>query len=540
MSRSRIKPMEGYKPLKFTAKDRSLLDKSPEEGLKRIKAKVQANVIMALAGSYTGASRSKRQFGSWQTSIGDADADINFDLPTLRERSRDLIRNNPLATGALHTKVGNVVGTGLSLKASVDADYLGMTPEQANEWNRNTEREYNLWAESPNCDIERTSNIYGLQDLAFRSVLENGDALALPLFVERPGVVYSSVIQLVEADRLVNRDWARDTDKLSGGVEKDDYGAPKNYHVLEQHPGAFMRSSKNWTWQIIPAFGADTGRRNVIHLYRKLRIGQTRGVPDLAPVISALKQLGDYTEAELTAALVAGLFTVFIKSENGDLPGGLTTDTSDSSRADQQSIKMGAGAIVGLGDNESIETANPGRPNAAFDPFVLAILRQIGVALELPFEVLVMHFQSSYSASRAALLQAWKFFRARRAWLADNFCQPIYEAWMWEAVALGRISAPGFMQDPAIRAAYLKASWIGDAQGQIDPLKEAQANALMEDRGWKTAEEVTAEMTGGDWEEKHKQRAKEHQMRVAADLEPKVTVLQVPADNNNGDTNSGN
>ena len=37
------------------------------------------------------------------------------DLPALRERSRDLIRNAPLATGAINTVVvTNVVGTGQS------------------------------------------------------------------------------------------------------------------------------------------------------------------------------------------------------------------------------------------------------------------------------------------------------------------------------------------------------------------------------------------------------------------------------------------
>lgn len=525
VTRARIQ--QALQSVKPNLLDRIITTFDPERGFARYRARVS----LAMSGAYVGAKRGKRQFAEWQTSAGDADADTLLDLPALRERSRDLSRNNPLAAGIFNTKVGNVVGTGLALKSTIDAEFLRLTPEQAAAWERNTEREFRLWCESPNCDITRTSNFYGLQDLAFRSVLENGDAFALPLFKERDGVLYSTVIQLVEADRCVNKDWKRDSAKLAGGVEKDDSGAPVNYHFLKQHPGAMARTAKGWEWDIIPAFGANTGRRNVIHLYRKLRIGQTRGIPDLAPVISALKQLGDYTEAELTAALVAGMFTVFIKSQDPGNPLGPLSTDANSGRADDQSIKMGPGAIASLGEGEDITTANPGRPNAAFDPFVLAILRQIGVALELPFEVLVMHFQSSYSASRAALLQAWKFFRARRGWLADHFCQPIYEAWMHEAVALGRIPAPGFLQDPAIRAAYLGSEWVGDAQGQIDPLKEAQANALMEDRGWKTAAEITAELTGGDWEAKHSQRAKEHRMRVEADLEPRVTLLEVPADN---------
>ena len=83
---------------------------------------------------------------------------------------------------------------------------------------------------------------------------------------------------------------------------------------------------------------------------------------------------------------------------------------------------------------------------------------------------------------------------------------------MWEAVSIGRIAAPGFLQDPAIRAAYLGSEWIGDAPGQIDPLKEAQAAKLMEEMNWKTATENTAELTGGDWDVKVQQRIREQRI----------------------------
>lgn len=106
--------------------------------------------------------------------------------------------------------------------------------------------------------------------------------------------------------------------------------------------------------------------------------------------------------------------------------------------------------MIGLAPGEKVSSVDPGRPNAAFDPFVMAILRQIGVALEIPFELLVKHFTASYSAARAALLEAWKFFYTQRKWLADNFCQPVYEAWLTEAVLSGRVSAPGFFDDPLV------------------------------------------------------------------------------------------
>jgi len=177
------------------------------------------------------------------------------------------------------------------------------------------------------------------------------------------------------------------------------------------------------------------------------------------------------------------------------------------------------GDILELKPGEKVHDSNPARPNTSFDPFVTSILRQIGVALELPYEILVKHFTASYSAARAAMLDAWKFFLGRRAWLARSFCQPIYETWLTEAVALGRIAAPGFFTDPLIRKAWLGSEWVGPSRGQIDELKEIKAARERIAAGVSTISEVTAEMTGGDWERKHAQRVKEATLRQAAGLE---------------------
>ncbi|MFQ5737338.1 MAG: phage portal protein, partial [Thermodesulfobacteriota bacterium] len=193
--------------------------------------------------------------------------------------------------------------------------------------------------------------------------------------------------------------------------------------------------------------------------------------------------------------------------------------------------KRAPGAMIGLAPGEKVNSVDPGRPNAAFDPFVMAILRQIGVALEIPFELLVKHFTASYSAARAALLEAWKFFVVQRKWLADNFCQPVYEAWLTEAVLLGRVPAPGFFDDPLLRKAYLGAEWIGPARGMIDESKEIKAAQMRVDMGVSNLDEETAALTGGDWERKHWQSVKEHRMRSEAGLIGGNT----PAQDNDGE-----
>jgi lambda family phage portal protein len=210
--------------------------------------------------------------------------------------------------------------------------------------------------------------------------------------------------------------------------------------------------------------------------------------------------------------VVSSCFTVFIKTPQGDSE--LLSKHPSHYATHNDDYKLGNGTIIDLAEGEDISTVNPGRPNAQFDPFVQSVLRQIGVALELPFEVLIKHFTASYSAARAALLEAWRFFMAKREWLAQYFCQPVYEAWFLEAVCSGRIQAPGFMDgDPAIRAAYCGTHWIGAAPGQIDPLKEIQAARERIDAGISTLSRETAALTGEEWEKTHRQGIKEQKMR---------------------------
>lgn len=489
---------------------------SPEAGVRRLKAKT----VMALYGGYTGARKDRRQTQAWQTVDGSADQVTLPDLPELRERSRDLIRNAPLATGAINTVVTNVVGTGLKLQSRIDRDVLkgvlGNTEEEFEAFERAAEREFRYWAGSKDCDATRGQNFAGLQDLAFRSVLEAGDVFVLRKFVQRPGLRYGTCLQLVEGDRVINPNWQRDTPSLAGGVEKDALGSPLAYHVLQAHPGE-ATNPKSRVWVRLRAYDKD-GNWLVNHLARPIRVGMTRPAPYLAPVIESLKQLDKYTEAELMAAVISSMFSVFIKSED---PDGLAPmeDSSGTSGRDDKDFQLGPGAILDLLPYESVEIADPKRPNAAFDQFVLAVLRQVGVALEIPFELLVKHFTASYSAAQAALLEAWKFFRARREWLAWMFCQPIYEAVITEAVAKGYLNAPGFFSDPMIRAAYLGSEWIGPPRGQIDQLKEGKAARERVDMGISTLAEETAALTGGDWERKHGQRAKEKRLRLEAGLD---------------------
>lgn len=494
-----------------------------------------------MVNGYVGGSPTRRSMSGFLPYGADADSAVNPDLPLLRNRSSWLVRNNALATGAINTVCTNTVGMGLKLQCRIDRAVLGLDDEAASEWESETERKFRFFAESKDCDIARTLTFYAQQDMVLRSTLEKGDVFAAMVFQKRKGNPFGLKFQLIESERVSNPAGMPDTATLSAGVEKDRFGAPIAYHVQNQHPGN-RRSHIERKWERVPAFNSKTKQRVFHHIYRPTRPGQTRGVPYLAPVIELLLQLGRYTEAEAKATLISSLFTVFVTTPTGNgipIASPAATEKKQASTSDEQEIELEGGTVMDLRPGEDIKFADPGRPNTAFDAFVLALSRQIGVALELPFEILVKHFTASYSAARGALLEAWAFYRTRRAWLVQEYCEPGYAAWLDEAVAIGVVAAPGYFQNPFIRHAWLGSIWEGPTMPQIDPLKEVNASQKRIETGISTIQAETARTTGGDWEKNHPQSAKEHKARLEAGLIP-ATASKEPDNDTGPDDNGGN
>ncbi len=503
-------------PLQQNLLDKAIAYVAPAIAAKRL----QARGALALAGGYTGARLDRAALSAWRTTAGSPQSDVIVDLPMLRARSGDLERNAPIASSVISTSATHVVGTGIACNPQIDAEFLGLSEEDATAWQLDTRRRFKAWAESPDCDLGRFLNFYGIQDLALRGTMGRGDIFIITPRVQRKGAKRPKLtLQLVEADRVCNPKRGQDTDVLTDGVEHDPAtGEAIAYHFADRHPGDLR--GKGIEWSRVEARGNATGRRNVLHLFRQLRPGLRRGVPILAPVIEPIKQFTTYTSAELQAAITSGLFSLFVKMDPTAF-GELFDDEAQSliaAKSSQWSGEIESGKAVNLLPGESIETSNPGRPNAEFDNFTTSCLRQIGMAIGIPYEVLVMHFQSSYSAARGALLMAWRFFMSWRDWLATYMCQPIYELWLADEVAAGAIKAPGFFADEIIRHAWCAAQWVGDGPGSIDPVKEVAAAKDRVALGISTLQAESILHDGVDWETKHRQTIKEATARREARL----------------------
>ncbi len=528
---------------------------SPRAALQREADRFKLETIRSFRNSgydESGASRSKNSMKGWRARSLTPQEDIDQNLPTLRQRSRSLFMSAPLATSAIKTNRTNIVGQGLRLKSTIDAEFLHMTHEQAQEWQRAAEREFNFWASKKLCDATRVNNFYEIQQVACLNWLMNGDACCLIEYDKstKKYFPYGLRLHLIESDRvstpqsagtyvdLMARNPAT-KNRIFNGVEVDSRGKVVAYHICSSYPGSNLYPKKTWTR--VKAFGDRTGSPNVLMIYESERAEQYRGVPYLAPVIESLKQLTRYSDAEMMAAVINGFFTVFVTSESGvtDQPFTGVTEEGDNVTDDDISYELGPGMVNVLQPGEKIEIADAKRPATNFDAFVSALAKYIGAALEIPYELLMKSFNASYSASRAAILEAWKAFKMKRTWLANDLCQPVYEMFLAEAIASGHLRAPGFFLDPLIKEAYCKAQWNGPAQGMIDPLKEVNAAEKRISLNLSTHDRETTEMTGGDFESNIRQLQREK--KLIADLEPEKAAAPEPgSDTNNKEEGEGN
>lgn len=465
-----------------------------------------------------GASLRKRALKAFNAMSGSPREDIDYNNYTLRQRGRMLTMSAPIATSAIKTNRTNTIGLGLKLNPRPDKEILGLSSDVAQEWEKKVKAEFNLWAESKrSCDITGKNDLYGLQQLCFYSWLSSGDVFILVKHKEIPNNPYSLKLQVIEADRcstpcegfeaslgITDGKNKENGNRIYDGVEVDADGSVVAYWFRNTYP--YQLTFEKTDWKRVEAYGKETGLPNVIHIMNSERPEQYRGVTYLAPVIEQLLQLRRYTESELTAAVVQSFFTAFVETDANTLDGNPFNEVGDGQPGnednesyDPSEYEMGPGNTVVMNPGEKVVFADPTRPASGFENFFKAVCKQIGAALEIPAELLLKEFTASYSASRGALLEAWKSFKMYREWFARDFCKPVYEIWLSEAIARGRINAPGFFNDPLLHYAWLGSEWIGPSQGQLDPEKEVRAEILAVQHGFTTHEAATARLNGSNW-----------------------------------------
>lgn len=477
-----------------------------EEIKSRALATVDGAVTYRGGSPYDAASTSSVVGREWDAFTGDADDELNG-IQRMRERSRDLYRNNPIGGGAIKTKASSVIGSGLRLQCTINPKLVGLSPEQAREKENLIERYWEMW--SKECDASCQADMSELQDQAYRSMLVSGDSFTMLPLIERKGSPFLLRIKVLDGDKVSNPNFTLDTPSCRAGVQIGQHDEAAGYHFR------FRREMYRDEWKYVPAYGEKSGRRNVIHLMRQDRPGARRGMPMLTIMASLLKQVGRYMDAETMAAVVSSFWTGFIESNNDDALNSTLTQIFQDAGQDAGAIPqydVTPGSIHHLRAGEKISFPAHGRPNTSFGPFMQTLMEFAGMGLEMPYEILMRHYSSSYSASRGARIDWEKVAKIDRSWFNRKWNQEIYETFLWHMVVMGVIDLPGFLEDRFTREAWVSAIWTGDAAGLLDPSKEVDAAIKKINEGLSTRTHEAAGLSGMDYEQILSVIASEQQM----------------------------
>jgi lambda family phage portal protein len=386
---------------------------------------------------YEAASQGRRTKG-WNTGSGDSNQMIKKDLPWLRERSRDLRRNNPYAHKGIELVTNNVVGKGI--KCQFDNDKTGKVSALWKEWTETTA-----------CDYEGRNNLAGLQRLIMDAIVESGEVLVRKRYVndKRFPIQY----QVLESDfldtNLMDGAKAGSSNIIMQGIEFNPDGKRVGYHLYEQHPKSAILTGLSNKSNFIPA-------NEVLHLYRMERPGQIRGVPWLSNCMIRLKDLDGFEDAQLLRAKIASLFVAFIQ------------DISENVECDDESQDLGEkmvpGIIEHLPPGKSIEFANP----PAFDlykDFVNSQLRGIAAGLGVTYEALTQDLsQVNFSSARMGWIEMGRNIDAwRDGIMISGFLNPVQSDFRF------------MLQLNSINADNITHGYIPPRRELIDPEKEISA-----------------------------------------------------------------
>ena len=442
---------------------------------------------------YEGAKFS-RLTADWVTGNTSADSEVYGSAQKLRDRARQLCRDNDYARQALRAIEGNVVGQGIPFQAQVRMLRGGRLDAGVND---QIEQAWKRWTKARHCHTGGKLTFHDIERLAVRACAESGEVFIR--LVKQPfgGSQVPLALEVLEADLLDDglNGRSQQGNEIRMGVEVDTWGRPVAYHFLAFHPGDYQFSNQQISTQRHKRVLAD----EVIHLYRMERPGMTRGITWFASAIQRLHHLSGYEQAEIVRARASSALMGFITSPEGELMG-------DEVMEGERVSSFEPGVFKYLAPGESVTVPQLDAPDGQFEPFLRAMLRAMAAGIGCSYETVSRDFsQTNYSSSRLSLLEDRDHWRILQNWLVENLHQRVFDVWLDMAVLSGALPLANY----EIQAERYKAvRWMPRGWAWVDPAKEVDAYAMAVRNGFKTLSEVVAEQ-GGDIEELMRARRQE-------------------------------
>ena len=439
--------------------------------------------------SYSGASTG-RLFADFVTSSSSADAEIKDNIRILRDRARELARNDSYIARYLNLMVSNVIGkhgVRISSKSRNDNGSLDLAANQL------IEKSWKEWQEIGNCTTNGRLSFLDCQKIFIESLCRDGEVLIRK--IKAPDSPFGFQLQFLEADHLDENknETLKSGNKIKMGVEVDKYDKPVAYWLFKDHP--YDRTYASMTEHIrVPA-------DQIIHAYLPARAEQTRGVSLVATAMANVKMLNGYLEAEIVAARVGASKMGFFTSPDGDgyVGDGEYEDTFNPTTNAQ------AGVFEQLPAGMDFKAFDPTHPTSAFDSFTTSVLRSIASGLNISYHSLSNDLTSvNYSSIRQGALEDRSMYQIYQQFVIEHFVNPVFQSWLEMSISTGYINLPIAKFDKFAKSV----NYIPRSFAWIDPLKEMQANVIGLQNGTMTYADISASY-GRDTEELFEQHQKE-------------------------------
>lgn len=434
-------------------------------------------VLDILTREYAGANKSRLN-GGWRSNSTSADTEIAVAGSLLRDRMRDLVRNNPHAANAVSGLVTYIIGEGIMPRANT-----GDTKKD-----KKVNALFNRWAKQ--ADADGQLDFYGLQTLAVRGMIESGDGLVrrrrrkledkLPVPLQ---------LQVIETDLI---DSAKEGPLQGGnvaiqGIEFNHIGARTAYWLFAAHPGNRFLDPRSSALVSKPLPAGD-----IAHVYEKQRT-QVRGVPWGSPTLLGLGDLGTYEEAEIVRKKIESCMVGILVHKSEDDGLGIPVRAGDPSNpvrepgvydaAGFQVEKFEPGMFGFAEGADDVKFNTPAANGTSYDAYKRSMLHTIAAGFRVPYSLLTGDLtQVNYSSSKVGLEQFHRMISAVQ-WqiVIPMLCQPIWE-WFCEAAYLA-----GELDTDTVPV-----EWNPPKFPSADPEKDARATVAEVRAGLRSMQEAIA------------------------------------------------
>lgn len=466
--------------------------------------------------AYAGAAWG-RTMSDWIASGTSQDSEARMAIATLRNRVRDMARNNDYVSNALRAIQNNVVGQGIRLQSQVSRARGRGAGSLDTILNQSIEDAWHRWGRADSCHTAGKLCFSEIERLLIRSTAESGEVFVRIIrrsFGRSPIPLALEVIEADYLDENFNGSDVTTGNTIRMGVEVDEWQRPVAYHFWKLHPGDIATSGRAATQARIRVSASE-----VIHLFRTDRPDQTRGVPWFASALVRLRHMSGFEEAEVIAARASACQMGFIETPDPQFEGEAIVNG-------ERVATFEPGQIRTLAPGERFSPFSPTRPSGLLDPFMRFMLRGVSAGVGVSYETLSKDYsQSNYSSSRLALLDDRDTWRTLQCWMIEAFHQRVFEAWLEMAVLSNTLNLAGYEMD---RNRYESVRWIPRGWAWVDPNKEISAYKTAVRSGFMTLRDVVMQ-NGGDLEELLETRRREvelcDELELIFDTDPEVVDI---------------